>query len=396
MWQDRRHAELCEQLKKDYPDIQKITGAMINTAYSGPKMLWLKQNEPEIYEKAYRLLTPAEFLIFRLTGKSLTDQTYASRSLLFDIKKLDWSEDILNAWGIDRKKLSDIVPPSSVMGRILPKWTRRWQLPEGTPLISAGGDQQCSALGLGVVKEGDFEMTAGTGGYVMTLSQKLPERYEGCAVNVSAIPGYYVYETTMLACSSAFDFFCRLLYPEYSLKEIDREMDEVPIGSNGIVVLPFFQGSGSPEWSPARKADLMGLSFSASAAEISFACLEAIACELADHVALLENVTGEKAKRISIAGGLTHNARFRTAVAALLEAEVLRPAGFESGIYGAYMSACVRLGRDESYPAAMARVNQLFKEEKVQAEAKASEAYAEVLARYRAAKGERHITNRRA
>ena len=393
MWQDRRHIQVCERLKDDYPEIQSITGSHVNTAYSGPKMLWLKENEPEIYERAYKLLSPAEYLIYGLTGEIKIDQTYASRSLLFDIKRLDWSDYLLETWGLDRKKLSEIVPPASVVGEILPKWVERWNLPGRLPLITAGGDQQCSALGLGMVEEGDFEITAGTGGYAMTLSSNLPENARGCTINVSGIPGYYVVEGTMLACGCAFDFFRKLLYPACSYAEIDKEMETVEIGSNGIVILPFFQGSGSPTWSPYKSADIMGLTLSSTRAEISSACLEAIACELTDLVRLLESVVKIKASKVSIAGGLTNNKKFNDSLAALLNIPLIKPIEYESSIYGAFMSGCVALGIDHSHKEVKKRINPLVDTERINASSEEAEKYSMVLDRYIRAKSENHITN---
>lgn len=397
MWQDKRHTAVCARLEAANPDLQSITGAMMNTAYSGPKMAWLRENEPEVYEAAYKLMTPAEFMIYRLTGEARTDFTYASRSLLFDLRSLTWHDGLLEAFGLDRDKLCDAVSPGSEVGRLEPAWCKRWQLPEGLPLLSAGGDQQCSALGLGVVGEGRYELTAGTGGYVMTLGKTLPKVYRGTAVNVAAIPGFYNYETTMITCSSAFDYFCRLFYPGLDYKEIGGKLAEAEVEAGAadqeIVVLPFFQGSGSPDWASFKKADILGLDFSATAEDITLACLQAIACEFHEHIDLLEDVTGVPASEVVISGGLTRNESFSGMLASLLRARVLRPADFEASVYGAWMSAAVSLGIMNSFEAATAQVRGQFRESTYRPQSAQSTRYRKILQRYRDAKNEEHVTN---
>ncbi len=389
MWQDKRHMALCEALNLGKPDLQKICGAKMNMAYSGPKMAWIKENEPEIYEKTYKLFTPAEFIIYRLTGEARTDYTYASRSLLFDIRSLTWSDEILVNFGLDPNKLSEILPPGSIVGNLLSKWTTKWDLPVDLPLISAGGDQQCSALGLGVIAEGDYELTAGTGGYLMTMGSQVPDEIVGMSVNASAIPGSYVFETTMLTCSSAFDYFYRLFYDGVSYEALDEELRQVPPGSHGLVILPFFQGSGSPDWSPEKKADILGLSFSSGRAEITRACFEGLASELAYHVDLLTVASGHPVERISIAGGLTKNKTFSSMLVNLLDGQVSRPMDFEASLLGAWMSAAVCMKVEESFSSALDTVRKEYKVENLSRSEDLSASYEKVKARYLAMRASR-------
>lgn len=395
MWQDKRHRDICTRIERDFPELQSLTGAMMNTAYSGPKMAWVKEHEPDIYARAFKLFTPAEFIIYRLTGEARTDYTYATRSLLFDIRNNRWSEHLLRGMGLDGAKLAEPLPPGSVVGQLLPVWAERWGLKAGLPLISAGGDQQCSALGLGVTAEGHYELTAGTGGYVMTLSHQLPKEFSGAAVNAAAIPGAYNYETTMITCSSAFDYFCRLLFPNKGYGEIGLAMRKAPPGAGGVLVLPFFQGSGSPDWAAEKKADVLGLSFSATAAEITLACLESIACEFAEHVRLLQRATGKKATELAVAGGLTQSEQFRRALAALADARLVRAQDFEAGLYGAYMSGAVALGMAPDFGTAHKRVARLFPTEEITTNDEDRAFYRTLLTRYQVAKAESHVTNRK-
>lgn len=396
LWQDSRHRKLCEWLDREYPGIYDLTGSPMNTAYSGPKMLWIKRHEPAVYQASYKLLTPVEFLLFRLCGEAKTDYTYAGRSLLFDMKQKCWNEALIRDWGLDQEKLAAILPPGSQVGYLQKEWVKRWRVLEKVPVITAGGDQQCSALALGVYAEGRYEITAGTGGYVTTLSHELPEKFAGFCVNPSALPGAYNYETTMPACSAAFDYLSRLFYPSSGYEALDALLADVVPGAGGVQVLPFFQGSGSPDWRSEKKAQILNLSLGTSAQQILQATVESMACEFKEHLELLENAAGRRAEKIMLAGGMSRNGLFKRSLAALLGRRLERPVNFESSLYGAFMCTAVKLGWAESYEAAHALVRPHFKPEHLAAEAADEAAYAEVYRRYREAKRQQNRSLRAA
>ena len=256
--------------------------------------------------------------------------------------------------------MSEVIKPGDIVGTFKPEWIERWGIPKEVPLVSAGGDQQCSAIGLGVIHEGTYELTAGTGGYVITMSKELPIKYHGITVNCSAIPNYYNYETTMLTCSSAFDYFRRLFFPELDATEVSIRLQDQKIGFQNLIVLPFFQGSATPDWEASRKADILGLSFSTSAEDITFACLQAIACELADHVSLLEEVSGNIAQQIMISGGLTRNQQFTNMLVNLFSAKVVQPTDFEASIYGAWINTVTQLDIISDYNNALSKVHKII------------------------------------
>ena len=345
MWQDRRHDTICQRLAASNEQLHDIAGSRVNTAYSGPKMAWIKENEPEVYQRAFKFVTPFEFIAYRLTGQLKIDYSYASRSLLFDLKKYIWSEVLLKKLGIDREKLSDLVAPGSVIGDILAPWLERWDLNHSIPLISAGGDQQCSALGLGVINESTYSLTAGTGGYVMGVSEHFPKNAEGMIVNVSAMEEHYSLESTMLTCSSAFDYMCSLFFASQDLRAIDDRLGKaLQVGKlDNLLLIPHFQGSGTPDWQVNSKARLSGLELGTSPEDIVLACLKGIACEFKCHVELMADAVGKMPEQILLAGGLVNSPVFTKLLSGLIDSRLKHVVKYESGLYGAWIAAFAEL-----------------------------------------------------
>ena len=146
MWQDKRTMSLCHDLKKSDPVIIQKAGSRINPVYSGSKMAWIRRNQPELFEHAAKLAVIPDYLVWFMTGTLVTDHTYGSRSLLMNLGTREWDEELLRLFELPRSKLCDLISPGTVAGHISGPFSRLTGLLEGTPLISAGGDQQCSAL----------------------------------------------------------------------------------------------------------------------------------------------------------------------------------------------------------------------------------------------------------
>lgn len=163
MWLDKRNAEICGELAPMESEIFRVTGARLNTVFSGAKMTWLRRNEPELYRKSYKLMTIADYLAFLLTGQFKTDHTYGSRSLLMDIRTRQWDSEMLDLFQVEKEKLCQLIQPGSVMGCTTRTIREITGIPAGIPLISAGGDQQRAALGPGPAPPSPRGSTPATG-----------------------------------------------------------------------------------------------------------------------------------------------------------------------------------------------------------------------------------------
>lgn len=150
MWQDKRTAEICGELESENERIARLCGARVNPVFSGVKMAWIRKKRPDIYDKTYKFLVVADYLIYLLTGNLCTDYTYGSRSLLMNIRTCEWDGELLSLFEVEKEKLCPLVEPGKICGNLSKRVADETGCPQGIPVITAGGDQQCGAVGQGL------------------------------------------------------------------------------------------------------------------------------------------------------------------------------------------------------------------------------------------------------
>ena len=277
MWQDKRNIEVCTRLSAMNGQIIRKSGTMVNPVFSGSKMAWLKETQPEIYKKADRIFVVADYLLYHMTGQRKLDRTYASRSHLMNLRTGRWDSVLLDIFGIEKNKLCNLIDPGELHGYTNEKFAASTRLKTGIPVYSAGGDQQCSALGMGIYEEGDMEVTSGTGAFIIGIAEKVPIVLLGNPIiNYSAVKGKYIVEASILTCSAAFDWFCNNFYKEVNgdvYQKIDQEISQSPPGANGCMLLPFFQGRATPQWNPKATASFTNVTLSTTRGDMVRALL---------------------------------------------------------------------------------------------------------------------------
>jgi len=359
MWQDKRTCKICDELKSYEKQIYALTGSKVNPIFSAPKMTWLKRNSTEIYNKAYKLITVHDFLIFLLTGNYVTDHSIASRSLLFNITTLQWDKWLLKVFDVDEEKLCSLVEPGAICGYITEEISERCGLKKGTPVISAGGDQQNAALGLNIINQGSLEVNTGTGSYIIACSDK-PRFDEKMRMicNASAIPGKYILEAGMPTTGTVYRWFNENFYSEESrsgnsYEKINSEAASAPIGSNGLVLLPHLQGRGAPYFNPLAKGVFCNMTLGTKRSDFARAILEGIACEVYENIQVIQEMVGD-IELVSAAGGLTSFDLFNQIQADMYNKKVLCYENEEASSLGAWISAAKTTGMFASYEEAFA------------------------------------------
>lgn len=344
MWQDKRNMQICTRLSAFNGQIIRKSGTMINPVFSGSKMAWLRENESEIYNKADKIFVVSDYLLYHMTGERKTDRTYASRSHLMNLRTGRWDTVLLDIFGIDKSKLNDLIEPGELHGFTTKEFSKITGIQTGIPVYSAGGDQQCSALGMGIYKEGDLEVTSGTGAFIIGITEKLPIVILGNPIiNYSAVKGKYIVEASILTCSAAFDWFCNNFYKEVQgdiYQKIDQEIAESPPGANGCMLLPFFQGRATPQWNPKATASFTNVTLSTTRGDMARALLEGIAYEIRNNLDIVEGQIG-KSKQIQIGGGLSRSEEFNQIQADVYGRELIQYRDREAGIIGAWASTMV-------------------------------------------------------
>lgn len=309
MWQDKRVNEICEKLESYNDRIFTLTGSRVNPVFLGCKIKWFKEKKRYIYDKTYKFLTVADYLIYILTGNICTDYTYGSRSLLMNIHTKQWDKELLEIFGISQEKLCPLVEPGRICGEINETVARITNCPAKVPVITAGGDQQCGAVGQGVYKKENLAITMGTGGYLLSAIEQIPKDIkQDVIINCSSVYNQYILESNILTCCSAFDWFCNNFYENYDLHKIDQEVEASCVGANGCLVLPYFQGRSNIDWNNNAKAFFANVTLNTKRCDMLRALLESICYEIKNGIDIIEKYT--KIEKIFVNGGLTNSEPF--------------------------------------------------------------------------------------
>lgn len=346
MWQDKRTVPICQEMEPYHREIFERCGSRVNPVFSGTKMKWLRQNRPDIYEKAYKLIVIPDYLVYHMTGNFYTDHTYGSRSLLMNLKTRAWDPRLLELMEVEEEKLCELKEPGSIMGYTTEKFAEETGLPAGIPVISAGGDQQCGMLGQGVVEEGQVSLTLGTGGFLLTTCHSVPENLDWNVVcNASSAEGEYILEANMLTCTSAMEWFKRNFYREEKdfYGRMNTILKEIPAGSHGCRVLPYFQGRSTPDWNSGATASFCNITLNTSREDMLKALLESICMEIQNNIASFEEYV--PIEKILINGGLSKSEAFNQMQAEIYGKHIVRMENAESTAIGALMTAAVAMGQ---------------------------------------------------
>jgi len=351
-WHDKRTVPICEELQQHEDLVYHTTGLRISPVLSAVKMTWLKRERSEIFRRTAKMLGFHDVVLFTLCGKFVTDQSLASNTNLLNIRSRDWDAEMLALFSVDRSQLCDLVPPGSICGRTTGLLSRQTGIPEGTPVVSAGGDQQCSALGLGVLAHGKLKCTTGTGSYLIAhTNEPVIDDKKRFLCKIGAIPGTYNLEAGMLTTGTVYRWFLKQFYSEAGADAINRINQDVlssPAGANGVVLLPHFEGSGAPDWNPNDTGVFYRMKLSTTRADMARAVIEGIVLEMAENVKLFKQRFGQ-IDYISVSGGMTRFGAYNQLQADVYGTDIVVSANRESTSLGAWISAAVTCGLYDTY-----------------------------------------------
>ncbi|HDK27727.1 MAG TPA: carbohydrate kinase [Candidatus Atribacteria bacterium] len=356
LWQDKRAIEETKYLINEFgmKEVYNITGLRIDPYFTLPKLLWIKKYKPEIYNNSFLFLSVQDFIICFLTGEFKTDWTQASRTMLFNIDKLKWDKDFVKSVGIDFNKLPEAVPAGSIIGFVNKDASKELDLPQGIPVIAAGGDQQCAAVGLGVIKAGVVEVNTGTGSFVLVNSDKpVKDVKQRVILSASAITGKWVLEAGIFTTGSIYRWFRDNLGKVEkeaqresgidAYKIMDSEAEKEPIGANGLLLVPHFAASAAPYWNPEARGLLFGLLLGHTRSSIIRAILEGIAFEIQKNISIMENYI-KKIEEVRVSGGIAKSELFNQIQADIYGKVVVKTECSEASALGAAMIAATTIG----------------------------------------------------
>ncbi len=358
VWQDRRTTEECNWIRGNIGEdkIYNTTGLTVDPYFSGSKILWFKNHKPEIYSKTHKFLLVHDFILHKLTGKYITDHSNASRTMLFDINSLKWSDSIGSLMGIDLDKMPEALPSGKEIGNIISSDTG---FSTKTKVITGGGDQQCAALGVGVVKPGRMKCTTGTGSFILGyLDKPTFDKEKRVLCSCAAIPGKWVQEASIFTSGAVLRWFRDNIGAEERLKakrelEMGKEIDpydlmmekaeKSPVGANGLILIPHFIGAGAPHWNPHARGMIFGLALGHKSGDLYRSILEGVAMEVKKSLNVFQSL-GMSPTEMRITGGGSRSNLWNQIMADVLGIPCGRGELEESTAVGASMLASYGAG----------------------------------------------------
>ncbi len=347
MWQDKRTTAICEALQPHNERIFSLCGSRVNPVYSGSKMAWVREQAPDLYRRTEKFLVIPDYLIYLMTGRLVTDYTYGSRSNLMNIRSHEWDDELLDYFHVEKSKLCELIEPGTVCGKTSFAFSDRTGCPEGIPVLSSGGDQQCGAIGQGVIREGILSVTAGTGGFLITTTDHIPDNLvQDVILNDSSVKGQYILESSILTCCSAFDWFRKEFYGDLSFDEIERLITEEPVGSNGCLCIPYFQGRSTPDWNNLARGMFANVTLATTRQDMLRSLLEAICYEIGNGIDTMTNYV--KILDIYVNGGLTNSFAFNEIQSNVYGRKITHCGNSDATARGALILAATALGAYKS------------------------------------------------
>jgi glycerol kinase len=346
VWQDRRTADLCEELKDagHEPELQERTGLLLDPYFSGSKIAWALDHWPQLKEAGGRLAlgTVESWLVWKLTGGlHVTDATNAARTALMDITKGLWDAALLDLFNVPPGALPQIVDCAGSFGTTLPEL-----FGAPIPITGLAGDQQSASIGQACFAPGETKATYGTGAFILTNTGAHPQRSAHRLLTTVAwqLEGEMAYaiEGSVFVAGSLIKWLRDSLGLIVSAAQSEELARSVP-NSGGAVIVPALAGLGAPHWQPNARASISGLSFATGRAEIVRAALEAMANQTHDLMTAFA-ADGAQWQRLKIDGGMSANNWLAQDMADMLDLPVERPGFVETTALGAAMLAGIGCG----------------------------------------------------
>ncbi|HSL75641.1 MAG TPA: xylulokinase [Candidatus Limnocylindrales bacterium] len=347
LWNDQRTAQACDEVREAVgPErLIAITGNTALTGFTAPKLVWVRDHEPEIWSRVAHVLLPKDYVRLRLTGEHALDKADGAGTLLFDLDARDWSPEVLAALGVDRRWMPPTFEGPQVTGVVTAAAAEATGLRAGTPVVAGGGDQSANAVGVGAVRPGVIALSLGTSGVVFATTER-PLRDPAGQVHAfcHAVPGRWHLMTVMLSAAGSLRWFRDTLAPGEDFGSLVGTAAEVQAGSDGVLFLPYLTGERSPHPDPLARGAFVGLSIGHDRRHLTRAVLEGVAFGLRDGLDQMLATGMPMPSQIRASGGGTASPLWRQILADVLGAEVATVSTTEGAAFGAAVLGAVGAG----------------------------------------------------
>ena len=357
IWNDQRTAKQAAEIEAAVggpKKLIKLVGNVAMTSYTLTKLLWVRQNEPRIYDRIKHMLLPKDYIRLRMTGEYVGDVSDMSGTLMLDQRKRNWSRGILSTFGIDRKILPPVVESREITGRLTAEAAETLGLVAGIPVVGGGGDQPVGAVGNGVVAAGLTSATMGTSG-VMFVHSKEYKTDPGGRVGTfcASAAGQYCLFGCVLSAGGSFQWFRNVLAQTEIRAAKRKGVDPYELltaqaakaapGCDGLFWLPYLTGERTPHADPLARACWIGMHAGTGRNELVRSVIEGATFAMNDALALLRGM-GIRISQVRLSGGGARSALWRQMQADIYGATCATINAEEGPAYGAAILAAVGTG----------------------------------------------------
>src|SRR3989441_3134700 len=345
LWNDQRTQAQCDAITERVgaQRLTRITGNPALTGFQAPKILWLRDEEPKLYERVAAVLLPKDYIRLELTGEKSTDASDAAGTLLLDLEARTWSSEILQSLAIPEQWLPSVHESPQRTGEVRKEIASERGLPQGLPVAAGAGDNAAAAVGNGIVRDGLASCSIGTSGVLFAHSDTIASDPSGRVhAFCHAVPGRYHLMGVTLAAGGSLRWW-RDLVGKGDYDELSALAEQVPAGAEGLLFLPYLTGERTPHLDPKARGAFVGLTSRHDLGLLTRAVMEGVAFSLRDSLEIIVAL-GAAPNQIRVTGGGGRSRFWRQLLADVLGRPIARTTADEGPAYGAALLAGVAAG----------------------------------------------------
>lgn len=343
LWNDGRTYKECDYLNQEIGQekLSQYTANISFTGFTAPKILWVRNNEPENFKKIDKIMLPKDYIAYKLSGVFCTDVSDASGMLLFDVENKCWSEEMMNICHVKKEQLATVYESYQVVGKIKPEIADMIGISHEVKIIAGAGDNAAAAVGTGTVGDGKCNISLGTSGTVFISSKKFGVDKNNALHSFAHADGNYHLMGCMLSAASCNMWWMDNIIRTKEYKEEQKKIEN--LGENHVFFLPYLMGERSPHNDPDARGTFIGMTMDTTRADMTQAVLEGVAFAIRDSFEVAKSL-GIKINRTRICGGGAKSQLWKKIVANVLNIKVDSIESEEGPGYGGAMLAAVGCG----------------------------------------------------
>ena len=331
LWNDGRCQAECDLLHRRVKRLVRETGNRALVGFTAPKLLWVQRHEPKVWKRVAKVLLPKDWLRWKLTGDFVAEMSDGAGMMLMDVAKRRWSKTMLSACGIDESYLGRLIEGSGGSGHLNADAAAELGLSQGIPVVGGAGDQAAGAVGAGCVKPGQTTIALGTSGVVFTTTKGYaPDRQGRLHTFCHALPGVWHQMGVMLSAAGSLQWYRDTCCPGVDFGALCEEAGTAPVGSEGLIFLPYLTGERTPHCDPEARGAFIGLTRMHTRAHLTRAVLEGICLGLRDSLALIR-AAGTRVSEATVTGGGTRSPVWMQILADVCAVKVVLREGADAG-----------------------------------------------------------------